>query len=280
MAATSPMTEKCFDTASGAIHYWRNDIQPNRPTLVFLPGLTADHRLFDYQVQHFAPTCNVLVWDAPGHGASRPFKLDFMLDDKVGYLHHLLAAEGIGRPVLVGQSMGGYVAQCYLEQYPTEASGFISIDSAPLKRHYCTSAEIWLMRHAEPMYRLLPWSLLLKSGPKGCCTTVQGQRQMLDMMQSYTKDEYCHLTGHGYRMLAEAIASRRRYDIPCPALLLCGEDDRAGSSRNYNRRWAAGEGLPLEWIPSAGHNSNVDRPDIVNRAIADFISCQPLTGHN
>ena len=280
MTVDSLITEKCrraADDNKHVIHYWCNDIQPNRTTLVFLPGLTADHHLFDYQVQYFASIYNVIVWDAPGHGASRPFKLDFSLDDKAHYLHDLLATEGIERPVLVGQSMGGYVAQCYLELYPSGASGFISIDSAPLKRQYCTNAELWLMRHAEPMYRAFPWRMLLKSGPKGCCTTEQGQRQMLNMMQSYTKDEYCRLAGHGYRMLADAIASGREYDISCPALLLCGEHDRAGSARNYNHRWAAGESLPLKWIPSAGHNSNVDRPDIVNKAIADFVEAVPVS---
>jgi len=268
---TATMTEKQFDTTNGAIHYWTNDLQPGRQTLVFLPGLTADHRLFDNQVQYFAPTHNVLVWDAPGHGASRPFNLDFSLDDKACFLHNILSTEGIERPVLVGQSMGGYVSQCFLNLFPSEASGFISIDSAPLKRCYCTSAELWLMRYAEPMYRAFPWRTLLKSGPKGCCETEHGQRQMLEMMQIYTNDEYCHLAGHGYRMLADAIASGRQYDIPCPALLLCGECDKAGSTRRYNRRWAAGERLPLQWIPSAGHNSNVDRPDIVNTAIENFL---------
>ena len=265
------MREKQFNTAYGVIHYWTNDLLPGRQTLVFMPGLTADHRLFDGQVQYFAPTHNVLVWDAPGHAASRPFKLDFSLDDKARFLHDILTAEGIESPVLVGQSMGGYVGQCYLDLFPTGASGFVSIDSAPLKRRYCTSAELWLMRHAEPMYRGFPWRMLLKSGPKGCCETAHGQRQMLEMMQGYTKDEYCRLAGHGYRMLAEAIASERRYDIPCPALLLCGEHDKAGSTHNYNRRWAAGEGLPLQWIPSAGHNSNVDQPDIVNAVIDNFL---------
>ena len=35
------MMEKIFETASGMIHYWMNDVVPNRKTLVFLPGLTA-----------------------------------------------------------------------------------------------------------------------------------------------------------------------------------------------------------------------------------------------
>ena len=51
------------------------------PTLVFLPGLTADHRLFEKQVEYFEGKYNVLVWDAPGHAASWPFTFDFSLLD-------------------------------------------------------------------------------------------------------------------------------------------------------------------------------------------------------
>lgn len=112
------MKEKTYSTVLGAIHYWINDFQPERPTLVFLPGLTADHRLFDPQIGFFENRCNVLVWDAPGHAASRPFALRFSLDDKARWLHEILMAEGVKMPILVGQSMGGYVAQCYLELFP------------------------------------------------------------------------------------------------------------------------------------------------------------------
>ena len=36
-------------------------------TLVFLAGLTADHRLFDKQVAYFDGKYNIIVWDAPAH---------------------------------------------------------------------------------------------------------------------------------------------------------------------------------------------------------------------
>ena len=91
------MTEKQYNTPCGVIHYWTNDIQAEKQTLVFLPGLTADHRLFDGQVKQFEPTHNVVVWDAPGHGASRPFKLNFSLDDKARFLHGILTA-AFGQP--------------------------------------------------------------------------------------------------------------------------------------------------------------------------------------
>ena len=60
------MKEKILETVSGVIHYWINDIRPDRKTLVFLPGLTADHHLFDRQTEAFEKEFNLLAWDAPG----------------------------------------------------------------------------------------------------------------------------------------------------------------------------------------------------------------------
>ena len=47
------MKEKTYQTPCGTIHYWVSVSHPDEITLVFLPGLTADHRLFDKQIQHF-----------------------------------------------------------------------------------------------------------------------------------------------------------------------------------------------------------------------------------
>lgn len=60
------MQEKVYATPCGEIHYWVNsDLGPKAITLVFLPGLTADHRLFDKQVEYFEGKYNLMVWDAP-----------------------------------------------------------------------------------------------------------------------------------------------------------------------------------------------------------------------
>lgn len=266
------MTEKIFETASGKIHYWLNDIVPSRKTLVFLPGLTADHHLFDKQTEVFEMEYNLLTWDAPGHAASRPFRLDFSLMDKAVWLHAILEKEGISNPILIGQSMGGYVSQCFMQKYPGEAAGFISVDSAPLKRSYVTGAEIWLLKRTAPMFRVFPWKALKKLGTKGCAETACGRQLMEQFIGSYTKDEYCRLAGHGYRILAEAMEADLPYRIDSPAILLCGEKDRAGSAKNYNRRWAKREGLAICWIKGAGHNSNTDNPKETNHIIRDFIS--------
>ena len=267
------MIEKIYETPSGEIHYWTDMIDPTDVTLVFLPGLTADHRLFEKQLSYFRGKYNLFVWDAPGHNLSWPFQLDFTLADKARWLREILDAEGIVRPVIVGQSMGGYVGQMFAQNYPDELSGFVSIDSAPLQRRYVTAAEIWLLKRMEPVYYWWPWKSLLKLGTRGVAQTSYGRELMHEIMLTYdgNKRRYAALAGHGYRMLCEAMEADLTYEIKCPALLICGEKDQAGSCIRYNKAWHKHTGIPLHWIKDAGHNSNTDQPEEVNRLIEELL---------
>ena len=95
------MKEKTSQIRCGTIHYWVSMSNPDTITLVFLPGLTADHRLFDKQIQYFESRYNVIVWDAPAHGSSWPFRFDFDLFDKAKWLNDILNQEGITKPVIL-----------------------------------------------------------------------------------------------------------------------------------------------------------------------------------
>ena len=82
------LEHKEFATPEGSISYWVtphagidsqgagnpcargdasacNTSQANQPWLVFLPGLTANHRLFEKQVEHFIDKARLFVWDPP-----------------------------------------------------------------------------------------------------------------------------------------------------------------------------------------------------------------------
>lgn len=267
------MIERIYRTSRGAIHYWiAGAAKHEAPQLAFLPGLTADHRLFDKQIEYFEGRYPLLVWDAPGHGASWPFDLTFTLMDKAGWLDDILEREGFRAPVVIGQSMGGYIGQAYAQRFPEKLAGFIAIDSAPLQRSYVTAPELWLLKRMEPVYRHYPWRSLLRSGTRGVATSAYGRALMHDIMMVYDGDQarYAKLSGHGFRMLAEAMEADLPYAIPCPALLICGERDRAGSCIRYNRAWHERSGIPLEWIGGAGHNSNTDEPEVVNALIQRF----------
>ena len=271
------IVEKVLRADRGEIHYWTFFVENNRPWLVFLPGLTADHHLFDRQIVELGEKYNCLVWDAPGHGKSRPFPLTFSMDDMAQYLFRILQVERICRPVLVGQSMGGFLSQVFLELHPRSASGFVSLDSAPMGRQYYTAAEILFLKHTERMYLSIPWELLISWGACGMSSTKYGRSVMRWIMQCYERKEYCALAAHGYRIVAEAVETERAYEIKCPVLLLCGEKDNAGSCRRYSRSWSRETGYALVWVPGAGHNSNTDRPEFVNRKIEQFIRSLPVS---
>lgn len=267
------MMEKVYHTDHGPIHYWLDVPEFSQMTLVFLPGLTADHRLFDKQIECFRGRYNVFTWDAPGHAASWPFRLDFSLLDKARWLETILKSEDIQRPVIIGQSMGGYVGQAYAQLFPERLAGFVSIDSAPLQRKYITRPELWMLRKTETMYYWYPWKALLRSGSNGVATSEYGRKLMRDMMMVYDGDKkrYSQLAGHGFRILADAMEADLPYEIKCPAMLICGKQDHAGSCIRYNKAWHRNTGIPLKWIDGAGHNSNTDKPDTVNALIEEFI---------
>lgn len=268
------MVEKTYKTRLGTIHYWMNNsLDDSKVTLVFLPGLTADHRLFDKQVQFFKDEYNVFVWDAPGHALSWPFKFTFTLFDKAQWLNEIFIKEGVTKPVIVGQSMGGYVGQVFAELFPDKLKGFISIDSAPLQRKYVTKVELWLLKRMEPVYRYYPWKWLLKTGTNGVATSRYGRKIMRDIMMVYDGNQrrYAKISGHGFRMLAEAIEKDLPYEIKCPVLLICGTKDHAGSCIRYNKAWHKSTGIKIVWIKDAGHNANTDKPEVVNRLIMRFL---------
>lgn len=271
------MVEREYRTRCGVIHYWIAPKKESNVTLVFLPGLTADHRLFAKQAAYFEGKYSMLVWDAPGHAASWPFAFDFDLADKAGWLNEILDVEGMRNPIIIGQSMGGYVGQEYAQLFPEKLKGFISVDSAPLQRKYVTAVEIWLLKRMEPVYRYYPWKWLLRSGTSGVAVSAYGRELMYHMMKVYEgqQERYAKLAGHGFRMLAEAMERDLPYRLVCPSLLLCGEKDHAGSCIRYNKAWHKKTGIRLIWIKNAGHNSNTDAPETVNRLIEKFaIRCE------
>ena len=135
-----------------------------------------------------------------------------------------------------------------------------------------TAVEIWLLKRMEPVYAHYPWKLLLKSGTKGVATSNYGRNLMKEMMLVYAGDQhrYAQIAGHGFRILAEAMEKNLPYELKCPSLLICGTQDHAGSCIRYNKAWHQKRKIPLKWIEGAGHNSNTDKPELINSLIEEF----------
>lgn len=262
------MTERVYKSPLGDVHYWvSEDFGPERLTLALLHGLTADHTLFDKQVEYFGGKYNLIVWDAPAHGKSRPYA-DFTYPNAAEDLKGILTENGVDKAVLIGQSMGCYVIQSFLLRYPETASAFIAIDSCPYGEDYYSASDKWWLRQIEWMSRLYPLNMMKRAIAKQCTATEYARENMLAALEPYGKDEFCRLMGIGY---AGFLADNRDMQITCPTLLLAGEHDKTGKALQYCREWTRKTGFPLHIIKDAAHNANADNPDAVNREIELYL---------
>lgn len=98
-----------------------------KPTLILLHGGPGfDHSSFKPLFGQLTDVAQVVYVDHRGHGRSdrRPsseWNLDTFADDVVRLCHAL----GIDKPVVLGQSYGGFVAQRYLARHPAHAGRVI-----------------------------------------------------------------------------------------------------------------------------------------------------------
>ncbi|MDE6872249.1 MAG: alpha/beta hydrolase [Bacteroidales bacterium] len=270
------MQVKTFSTPRGKLTYWVNKFQPERTTLVFLPGVAADARQYLLEIDYFYEKYNLFVWDPPAHGKSRPFSLDFTLMECAEWLECILCMEKAENIVLIGASMGGCLAQCYIERYPERASGFVSINSVPLKEGNFTSREIWVLKNIEKILKIFSWGRLLKKVPDNSSLTVLAQAGMLEMMLSYEKEYYINLIGHTFRNLLGAIDAGLPYKITCPALLIRGDHNYFKAIDRCNQTWSKETGIKLETLIDAGHQANSDQPEETQMLIDEFLESNGL----
>ena len=104
-----------------------------KPTLLLLHGGPGyDHSGFKPAFSRLADVAQIVYYDHRGHGRSdrRPadeWTLDTFADDVV----RLCTALGITRPIVLGQSFGGFVAQRYIARHPGHAAKVILSSTSP-----------------------------------------------------------------------------------------------------------------------------------------------------
>jgi pimeloyl-ACP methyl ester carboxylesterase len=95
--------------------------------VVFIHGFAEDHTVWSKQVDVLKTHCKVVTPDLPGSGNSEVihFPLSAIsIDDFAQYIQAMLQHAGIQKCILLGHSMGGYVALSFAEKYPEQLLGF------------------------------------------------------------------------------------------------------------------------------------------------------------
>lgn len=262
------MEHKTIKGVGGEVHYWisrTNDTA--KETIVFTHGLTADHTMFEKQIEYFQKEYTVIVWDVPMHGLSIPYR-DFSYENTAKDINSILQQEHIEEVSLVGMSMGGYPSQMFAHLYPEKVKCFIGIDTTPFGTAYYSKSDLWWLSKVKPMAKWFPDQILRRSMAKSISQTDYSYNKMIEILAPMSKEKIIEQMDIAYGKFA---LENRDLHLDCPVLILLGDKDKTGKVKRYCFAWAKATGYPLHIIEKASHFSNGDNPKQVNSEIEQFI---------
>lgn len=271
-AAGEPLSQQGVLERSGSrIHYWLAG--PERaPLVAFTPGATMDHRMFDAQVSTVVGAgYRALTWDPRGHGLSKPIGDDFSVVAASEDLLAILDRLGTREAFLVGQSLGGNVAQELVFRHPERVSGLIVIG--------CTCNTILpsklglLALKASPLaFRLWPYGDLKRRTATNISTRPDVQEYARGAIDQVSRKEFLTI----WKAVAQTLHEEPGYRIERPLLITHGDNDRLGNISKIAPDWAARDSdSRYVVIPTAGHNANQDNPTFFNRLLLEFLDEHP-----
>ena len=226
--------------------------------VMFLPGLLNDASLFEEQVTALSTLASVSVADL-----SRAETIP-------GMAEAVLKEAPEGQFVLVGLSMGGYVAFEIIRQAPERVCGLILLDtsarpetpeSSATRRALINLADIDLDAVIE---QLLP----KLSHPK-----LMGLPAVRGVIQSMAASLGKEVFIRQQKAIMGRPDSRPTLGkITCPTLVICGREDLITPPEIAEEIAAGIKHAQLKIIEQSGHLSTLDQPEAVSKLICSWIS--------
>jgi len=234
-----------------------------RETLILLPGMMCDARLFAPQIAVFGSTHDVVVpsLDQPTITAMA---------------EAVLASAPTGPVNVAGLSMGGIVAMAMVDLAPGRVARLGLLDSnhladAPdrfdIRNRQIADVEAGRMRDVifdemKPVY-LAPEN--------------RGNQDLLDLLMDMAMDVGAEA------FVAQSVALRDRpgrcaalRTFPGPALVLCGAEDRLCPPERHRDMADLLPDAELVLVPGAGHISTLENPAAVNAAFHNWLLRRPV----
>jgi pimeloyl-ACP methyl ester carboxylesterase len=207
-----------------------------------------------------------------GRSAVPADRSEYSIDRYADLVAALIAELGLGRVVLVGLSMGGYVALAAARRHPDVLAGLVLADTradpdTPAGRQTRTDQQALVEERDDvtPLVDGLLNRVLAEAGPRHA----EVGALLGDMMRSTAPA--------GWIGALEAMKQRRDQtdllpQISVPTLVMVGESDALIPFDVAEAMAKAIPGARLEVVPDAGHVANLENPEVFNRAFADFLS--------
>ena len=232
------------------------------PTALYVHGSGGTHRLWTHQYGPDGPTHPAVALDLSGHGGSEDIgtspgtaTLDAYADDVVA------VAEAVGATVLVGNSLGGAVAQWTLLERDWRPDALVLAGTGPRLPVY-EDLQGWLADDYEQAIEFLHGRdrLFQATDPT---LHERSREQMRAVGPTVTERDF--LTCDRFDV------TDRLAGIEVPTLALCGEHDKL-TPREFHEELA--RELPngeFAVVPDAAHLAMLERPAAFNEIVAGFL---------
>ena len=245
-------------------------------TLLFLHGVGGSHAVWDRQLAYFsAHGHRAVAWDQPGYGRV-PLADPYDLDHIAAALRREIEALGTGPVVLVGHSMGGFIAQEGYARFPHLIKALVlCFTSAAFGGTGTEFARQFVAARIGPLdegksmadiaARLMPTMRGTISLPGG----IEHAERVMAAVPPAT-----------YRKAVQLLTTfDRRAQLPeirVPTLLVAGSDDRTAPAAVMERMAAKIPGAEFVMLAGCGHLGPMDQPDEFNEVLRAFLERHAL----
>jgi len=239
--------------------------------ILLLHAFPLNSRMWESQVDAFASTARLLAPDLPGFGLSPPPTTAPSLDDYARQLIEVLDARGVDRVVVVGLSMGGYIAFRLVGELGPRLAGLVLADTratpdteAGATARHRLAAEVEAAGVGVAANEFVP---------KLLGTTAQRLRpELVDRVRTIIRENKPAGVAAALRaMAARPDSTPLLARIACPVLCIAGDEDLLTPpdvACDMARETRHGRAVV---IPEAGHLTNLETPDAFNSALAAFL---------
>lgn len=247
--------------------HWQVSGPPDAPVIVFVHGAMMGRSVWRPQLDAMADRYRCIFVDQPGHGTLR--HQPFTLEAAVANLLAAIEVEANGRAVVVGLSLGGYVAMTVAGLHPERVRGLIIAG--------CTREPVGLSRAGFHLYglslRIVP-ERLVGAVAKGWFRVRYGG----EVAAAITAGGHFSKGGaHAVRRLVGGGFRSRLLAYGGPVLAMNGATDLVFTIGA--KRFLAGvTNMTYRVIPGAGHLSNVDKPQAFNTLVEEFAASLQAEG--
>ena len=245
------------------------EIEGSGPWVTLSHSLACNLHMWDEQMAALTKQYKVLRYDTRGHGASSAPAGAYTLEQMADDAHGLLAALGIKQTHWVGLSMGGMIGQTFALKYPGVFQSMTLADTT--SRYPAAGAATWAERikavEADGMQAVADATLARwftepyrKSHP-----------QVMDRIGGHIRATPVAGFAGSCQAIPTINVTHRLKDIPCPTLIIVGEQDPGTPVAMAREIHEAKPGSELVIIQSAAHLSNVEQPQAFNAALLGFL---------